>query len=186
MRIAIAAALFSTTVAAATFLHREKPPAAHTGGFGEPTCAICHLPDDSDPPAHSLRLVGLPDSYEPGKRYPITVELSATRLRVGGFQLSARQGEGTQRGRQAGTFAVDSTRIARTRVDSTGIEYVSHNQLSMGAKRDSLRWQLIWIAPATRGAVDFHLAANISDDDASPLGDYILTRTFRLQPLVRK
>jgi hypothetical protein len=41
-------------------------------------------------------------------------------------------------------------------------------------ERGTLRWTLEWTAPAAAPSpVRFNLAGNASNDDASPLGDYI-------------
>jgi hypothetical protein len=183
LKIAGAVALFATTVATAPLLHREKPPEGHTGGFGEPTCAQCHLWDGSDAPPAKLRLTGLPEMFEPGQRYALTVTLTSPDLQVGGFQLAARYADGPRRARQAGLFVVDGKLVGRSRVDSTGIDYVYHTLLSVGARRDTLRWHFTWTAPTRpAGAIEFNLAANVSNDDASNIGDHIFSDSIRVRP----
>jgi len=177
----VAAVLFSA-LAAAPRLYREKPPAAHTGGFGEPTCTACHLPEDNVS-SGELRLLGLPPLYDEGKRYTLVVELSAPSLQVGGFQLAARFAEGPERGRQGGHFTSELSGASVARVDATGIEYVQHTMEGVSATRDMVRWRIVWDAPVSnRGPIDFHFVGNASNDDASPIGDRVLLRTTRTRP----
>jgi hypothetical protein len=173
-------AAVALTMAATPLLYREKPPEGHTGGFGEPACTACHLPESPDPPTFDLQLRGLPPLYDAGRRYELVLELSARPLEVGGFQLAARFADGSQQGRQAGRFQADDAGVLISRVDSTGVEYVSHSAQGISATRDTLRWRFTWIAPASAAAtVDFHFAANASNDDASALGDRIRTGSLR-------
>jgi hypothetical protein len=47
---------------------------------------------------------------------------------------------------------------------------------TLGTTRGALQWSVEWIAPAHAPApVQFDTAANASNDDASPLGDFIYT-----------
>ncbi len=128
-------------------------------------------------------MTGLPETFTPGQRYTLTVMLTSPDLQVGGFQLAARFADGARRGRQAESFVVDGTMVARSRVDSTGIDYVYHTLLSIGARRDTIRWRFNWTAPASPGgSIEFNLAANVSNDDASNIGDHIFTDSIRVRP----
>ena len=72
---------------------RDGPPAAVTGGFGEDSCLACHFENALNEPGGSLVLSGLPDSYEPGNEYALSLTLERPALRVAGFQLSARMAD---------------------------------------------------------------------------------------------
>jgi hypothetical protein len=122
---------------------------------------------------------GLPPFYQRGRAYPLTIELTAPSLQVGGFQLAARFAEGAAGGRQAGQFRI-SPGLKISRADSSGVEYLQHTAEAIGATRDTIRWQFEWLAPSSGGSVVFHFAANASDDDASPLGDRILTGSQKI------
>jgi len=63
------------TVAAARAANYDGPPVAHTGGFGEPTCQACHQGEPLNAPGGSLRIEGLPQRYEPGRAYTLTMVL---------------------------------------------------------------------------------------------------------------
>ena len=149
---------------------REKPPEAHTGAFGEPTCQECHFGEALNQEPGNVRIIGLPQYYTPGRAYQFAVVLTAPELKVGGFQLTAR----FENGRQAGRLEAANAGIVVS--VSKGVEYVSHTLEGISAKNNTLRWELVWQAPAEAGGtVVFNVAANASNDDASPLGDHIHT-----------
>lgn len=156
----------------------DGAPPGTTGGFGEPTCALCHLGAELNDRGGSLAIEGLPEQYAPGQAYRLIVRLRRADLAAAGFQLSAR----TAAGAQAGTLAAaDSATEVRTNVAS-GIQYAGHTRAgSRPAARGAGEWVVTWTAPASAGPVTVHAAANAADDDASPLGDhvYALERTSR-------
>jgi hypothetical protein len=152
----------------------DGPPPGHTGGFGEPTCAACHTGNPTNAPGGSLSLAGLPARYTPGTRYRITVLLVRRGMMRGGFELSARVAEGTARGAHAGEWVVPDSLV---QVAPGAVRYAMHTRAgTVLAAQDTARWVMEWIAPrgGTR-AVAFHVAANAANDDASALGDYVLT-----------
>lgn len=145
-----------------------NPPLAHTGGFGEPTCHVCHNEFELGFPGGSLELSGLPGAWEPGRSYSVVVTLQSDGMEVAGFQLAARFSDG----RPAGTLAALDARAVVT--DSTGIPYA--RQAQGGAIPESsrlARWRLEWTAPGQGGAVHFHAVANSGNGDTSPFGDLI-------------
>jgi hypothetical protein len=169
----VLAAAAALSVATAAAFMREKPPEAHTGGFGEPTCQECHTGEPLNQAPGAIRIAGLPQSYEPGRAYPLTVFVTAPELKVGGFELAARFADGKQAGRFEAT-----TPGATVTKSQAGIEYISHTLEGIAATRDTVRWAILWRAPSeARQPVTFHLAGNAANDDASPLGDHIHTAT---------
>lgn len=175
MRRALLPALLACTTAAtsaaagrALSLHGPEP--AHTGGFGEPTCRRCHFDGPERPTDASVSIEGLPAAWEPGRSYPLTVVLTGTDVRRGGFQLAVRSADA----RQAGALAPADSGTA-TRVHE-GVTYLGH--LPAGTLPDAagaVRWSVVWAAPAdTHGTVVFHVAANAANDDNSEFGDRIV------------
>jgi hypothetical protein len=154
---------------------RERPPTAHTGGFGEPTCQTCHFDSDLNSGPGSLRLLGVPETYAPGTVYPLTVLLVEPGLRAAGFQLTARFEDGTQAG------SLGPADPQQRRIDVTTdrqVQYAHHlYDGTFPVSPDSARWTVLWTAPAEGRTVSFHLAANAADDDSSPLGDFIYSTT---------
>ena len=148
------------------------PVPARTGGFGEMTCHQCHWDNPLNDGAGRVGLSGVPDTYTPGERYPITVTIAHPDLVKSGFQMSAR----FEDGRNAGAFRGADERTEPIRDDGGRITYVQ--QTSTGSEpgaKGAARWEVEWTAPESGGAVVFHLAGNAANGDLSPLGDYIYT-----------
>jgi hypothetical protein len=169
--LALAAVL---TAAGSTRVHgRAFPygaPPGTTGGFGEPTCQMCHLGAELNDPAGSLAIEGLPERYTPGQAYRLIVRLRRPQMAAAGFQLSIR----TAAGAQAGTFAADSTGPVKVEA-ARGIQYAGHTgRGSRPAAPGAAQWPVLWTAPATpAGPLTLSASANAGDDDRSPLGDYV-------------
>lgn len=152
----------------------DRPPPGHTGGFGEPTCQACHTDAAANSGPGALTISGVPRCAEPGAEYELTVELRHDRMRVAGFQVSARSADGAQ----AGTFAPaagEETRVGTT--TDAGVQYAHHlydgtDLADAGAARWSVTWKAGDAGPAT-----FHAAAVAGDSDLSPLGDDVFTAT---------
>lgn len=141
-----------------------------SGGFGDETCHMCHNDNMLNDPAGTFRVVGLPESYRAGETYRVTIRLKRNGLLAAGFQISARGSDG----KQAGTWKTldDATQQAASR-EIDGLEFVQ--QTLGGSTFDGEAvWEMDWTAPAS-GDIRFYAAANASNDDASPLGDYIYT-----------
>jgi hypothetical protein len=169
----------ATLVTGARAVHDAGPPVAHTGGFGEPTCAECHF-DSSPREAEALSLGGLPESYRPGELYRLDVAIGDTAARAGGFQLATRVAAGPYAGAPAGTLCAVNARVAVVTDTTTGVQYASH---AGAAPADSLRWELMWRAPSGDvGPVIVHVAGNAANDDDSPLGDAILVGAWQMPP----
>ena len=168
-----------TAAAVARALYDARPPLARTGGFGEQTCGECHF-GGPEQPAGTVSLGGVPERYRPGDTYALELVLADTTARVGGFQVAARVADGANAGRQAGVLCAIDARVVVATDSTSAVQYASH---AIAAPADSLRWRLMWRAPADHvGNVIFHIVANAADDDDSPLGDAILTNTVVTQP----
>jgi hypothetical protein len=166
---------------------RERPPAAHTGGFGEPTCDACHFGDAVNSGPGTLRLGG-PGRWTPGETYIITIDLMHPDLRAAGFQLTARF---AANGEQAGRLTPLEPTARRTDITvDARVEYAHH--LLAGTEPTapgSASWRVRWTAPdaAPPGtSVLFHAAANAADGDDSPLGDFIYTAAAASSPAPAK
>ena len=154
------------------------PPPGHTGGFGEPTCAVCHADATEGPATVAL---DAPEAWEPGRRYTLTVRVEQPGLRRAGFQLTTRFAKGELEGRQAGTFETgEATRITPDTL--TGVLYLSHTvESTRPATAGKVSWSFEWAAPNAGGPVALHVAANASNDDDSEFGDIIMTSSRRVR-----
>jgi len=183
------AALTLASVGAASLApsaHRSGPPPAHTGGFGEPTCAICHIGDDVNAFGGAARLEGLPAAWVPGASYILRVVLEAEETVLAGFQLSARQGGGMLLGDPAGSLMPTDGRVTVTETD-TGHQYAHHTPEGTGVvSPDGSDWLVEWTAPNDGESVTFNLAANSGNGDDSPLLDlvYVFEATVPVDPRV--
>lgn len=158
----------------------EGPYPGMTGGFGEPTCRQCHFDNPVDEPPGAVSLSGIPEQYTPGRQYLITVRLHRPAVHRGGFQVSARLAEPPRTGRQAGALAALDARVQVVAAQEGDVRYLQHTKGgSETATPGEMIWTFAWTAPADGGAVVFHLAANASNADDSPLGDFIYATEAR-------
>ncbi len=163
--------------------YRDGAPPNMTGGFGEDTCRSCHLDNPLNDPDGVLEIGGLLGRFTPEKNYRITITLRREGLRRAGFEISARFAAGPDRGKQAGNFLVAGSdmKLIHSQTDPA-LEFVEQTgEGSLAAQRGVIAWTFEWAAPV-EGAwpVEFHIAANASNNDSSPLGDYIYQKSLRL------
>lgn len=156
------------------------PPPAHTGGFGEPTCAACHDGNAVNDDAGALELRGLPAAgWEPGRTYDLTIVVRRPGMARGGFQASARVAAGPDSGRQAGAWQPPADAGAPVAVTTDrGVAYLHHTDAGAAPSPDSARWTVRWTAPAARQPVVFHVSANAANGDGSMFDDYVYARGF--------
>ncbi len=165
--ILVKVALLLVGVPLVLYAFSMVPPAAHTGGFGEPNCteAGCHVDNQANPPGGSVT-IGRPDTYTPGATVPITVLIqdSATGRVRWGFQLSAR----FRSGRQAGSLAPGPNVFLQT---LTGVQYAQH-AAAVTQPGNSFTYTVMWTAPpdASGGDVVFNAAANAANGDGNNVG----------------
>jgi len=162
--------------------HITGPPPGHTGGFGEPTCIVCHLGDEVNSFGGQVTVQGLPETYVPKERYLLTVVLEMEETAVAGFQLSARYTGGAQRGEQAGVFAPIDARVTVT--DSLGgPSYVHHTDVGTDPAGPGIAsWLFEWTAPDGIAPITINVASNSGNGDNSPLLDLIFTSEVVVPP----
>lgn len=183
----LAAVITTTGSAARRVVYPADPPPAHTGGFGEPTCHACHFEAEPNQPGGRLDLTGLPESYEPGASYTLTLVLTRPGQQAAGFQLAARVASGPRAGAQAGTLQTLDERTQNTTAGEKRVQYLHHTEKGTALlSPDTARWTFRWTAPPDSAApaggdtVVFHIVANAADGDLSPFGDLIYTTTRKI------
>ena len=185
MRILVSVMALLITLPIAAVAFKEGPYPNVTGGFGEQSCHLCHLDNAVNAPGGSVTLEGVPPSYTAGQTYQLTVTITREGLRRGGFEIAARFASGKQRGRQAGTWMPIDNRVQLIpgAVDKV-LTFVQHNLAgSRVPATGANRWTIEWTAPSTASAaIQFNVAANASNNDDSPLGDYIYLKSVRSAP----
>ena len=181
--VALALAFLIAPMAALAF--KEGPYPNVTGGFGEQSCHRCHLDNPINAPGGSVTLEGVPPRYAAGQRYDVTVTIARDGLRRSGFEIAARFASGRARGRQAGAWTPldDRVQLIPGAVDKV-LTFVQHNLAGSRVRATGEnRWTMRWTAPSPASApVQFNVAANASNNDDSPLGDYIYLKSARSAP----
>jgi hypothetical protein len=154
----------------------DRPPFAHTGGFGEPTCHVCHFDSDVNAAGGRFTVSGAPEAYRAGETYRIVVRIARPEMLMGGFQLSARFADGSAAGRQAGTLRATDAR-AQVAADERGVQYASHTRPGLEQTSHwAAAWALEWTAPASAaGPVVIHASGNAGNGDGSQVGDFVYT-----------
>jgi len=163
--------------------YADGPPLAVTGGFGEATCHSCHneleLNQDG---SGTLSVEGLPDQYEPGSTYVVTVVVNSEGMVRAGFEAAFRFVGSPPPGRQAGSMSAVDERVAVGHLGLTPVFYAYHTRAgSVPPATDLATWTFEWVAPTSSDPVALHLVANSANGDNSPLGDFILTRSDTLR-----
>lgn len=153
------------------------PPPARTGGFGEPSCHVCHFDNAANEPGGTLSIAGVPASWTAGQRYRLTVAVRQGDLQAGGFQLASRFANAPNAGARAGTLRSLDERTQVPPAPGGAIQYASHARPGVAPSGDGrIEWAIEWTAPATAGGpVVFHASALSGNGDGSPLGDRVYT-----------
>ena len=173
----IAAAVLVAPVMLAAF--REGPLPNMAGGFGDPDCRTCHFDNPANAAGGEVDLEGVPKVYQRGRTYVIAVKIRRDGLLRGGFEIAARFASGAQKGSQAGRWEVGAGGRVQTVASKTDASLIFVQHTTLGSKASAagtLSWSIEWTAPRSDEPVQFNLAANAANDDASPLGDFIYTR----------
>ncbi len=185
MRIVIPLAVFLIGLPFALSGYKEGPSSNMTGGFGDKSCHSCHDDNPLNPRGGSLTVAGVPSRYTTGQTYPITVTLARDGMRRGGFEIAARFASGPLKGKQAGAWRLldERVQLVPSQKDPS-LQFVQHNTLGSRAPTAGANsWTIEWTAPIpAAGPVQFNVAGNATNDDASPLGDYIYLKALRSGP----
>ncbi|WP_419947983.1 choice-of-anchor V domain-containing protein [Candidatus Palauibacter sp.] len=161
------------------------PPPGHTGGFGEPTCATCHIGAPLNEPGSTLQVLGLEGGYRPGQRHPVTIRFESFDMLSAGFQASFRFQEGARRGTGAGESRPLDDRVTVVRGEDGDTEYVQHTRAGTEPADGVAEWTFEWRAPETETPVALHVAANSGSGDDSPLDDLVYTLSITYRPAAR-
>ena len=165
--------------------YKDGPLPNLTGGFGERSCRSCHLDNPLNATGGTLSITGVPRACAPGKTYSIAVSLEREGMKRAGFEMSARFGTGEHKAKQAGSWrSLDQrAQVVASQTDPS-VQFVQHTTAgTLAPSRGANKWSVEWTAPdELAGPVQFNLAANASNDDASPLGDFIYLKQLSCTP----
>lgn len=152
---------------------KDGPVPHVAGGFGDGTCHACHQDFPPNAAGGALSIEGIPQRYRANRSYQISIAVARPGMLSGGFALTARFAAGPQNGRQAGAWRIADAR-AQTAAEDDEVRFVTHTELGAAVSEGKAAWTITWIAPPhSAWPVQFNIAANAANDDASPLGDYI-------------
>jgi hypothetical protein len=148
------------------FAFSQSPPDGRTGAPGEGTCQDCH---DSYPlnSGDGMLSIAVPEIFEAGETYEITVTLSDDGMSRWGFEATPLD---------IGTCQITDSQNTQLSVSNDN-SYVKHTS-SGTYLNDSgpVSWSFNWTAPDDPpGEVIFYVAGNAADGDFSNSGDYIYT-----------
>jgi len=154
--------------------HPDAPPPAHTGGFGEPSCHVCHAEYELDFEGIRVALMGVPEVAGVGSVHRVAVVLRAEGTVKAGFQLAVR----TSDGRQAGALRAIDDQVRITPGQTPAGEVLFAHQTEEGAgegERRETTWTVEWVAPAEAADVIWSVSGNSGNGDNSPYGDLVGT-----------
>lgn len=182
-RLAKLIAVFGVLSAASLVVAFSTGPLpGFTNAPGESNCTECHDSFGEMPnQGIGFMTIQAPSRYEPGQRYPITVQVTHPGQQRWGFEATALTADTNQ---PAGRFII--TDPIHTQLIE-GVDhrlYVEHTEAGTFAGRPGgASWTFDWIAPETdRGPVAFYAAGNASNNDGTRLGDWIYTTTVSVSP----
>jgi hypothetical protein len=165
----------------ASHAYADGPPPGFSGGFEEGSCHACHFDKEPNAAGGRLTIEGVPTKFAAGERYTVTITLTRTGIKRGGFELAVRFKDTRA---QAGTLAPGPGEGERVGLRSdSGVEYAGQKKAgSIVEGGDSLKWTVEWTAPSRGGPVIFHVAANAADGNESADGDFVYTASAESIP----
>lgn len=141
------------------------PGEAYNNGAPTLKCFNCHVAVGEH--ASVLNVTGIPESYQGGKTYPITVTVDSDVRSLGQVQ---------------GGFAVQVSAGELLVVDKANTQ-ISDRILTHTQQGSALRtWKLAWKAPREKQQVDITVMATAANGDFAPLGDPVVAHAFTSSP----
>jgi hypothetical protein len=155
------------------------PDRGYTGAPGDiGTCVDCHDTfEHVNVGPGSVRINGVPETYQPGQSYTLSITIQDPSRQRWGFQMTAIDKDGLR----AGTLSPvgGDTKIAMGGTGVLNRQYITHtlNGTFPGTPLGHT-WQVQWTAPNTDiGTVRFYVAGNAANGDGTNQGDYIYTNS---------
>jgi hypothetical protein len=174
-------------LATAAFTYEFGPPANSTGAqrsatSKEQTCNTggCHTGNTLNAAGGSVTLFNAPDSYVPGQKYTMQVQVAKPGQSRWGFELTAKKADFTRGGELLATDT-DNTQVIPSdnpRPSETSPEYLEHTEPGTAWHQEDTgpMWTFDWVAPAAgSGPVTFYVAGNAANGNNTNGGDFIYT-----------
>ncbi|HMV99336.1 MAG TPA: hypothetical protein PLL06_00150 [Acidobacteriota bacterium] len=151
------------------------PDPGYTSAPGDlGTCVSCHDSFELNSGSGVVTLSGVPQMYQPGQTYPLTLTVQQAGRQRWGFQLTTV----ASTGESVGAFVVTdpiNTQLRSTTFGQLTRTYIEHTQAGTFAGTPRMgRWTFSWTAPAEdRGSVSFYFAGNAANNDTTNQQDFI-------------
>lgn len=171
--------VFGVTVPVA-LANSAGPSPGVTGAPGENSCRECHTTAPLNDGVGRVTIEGVPEQYDAGATYTITVRVARQDRSRWGFQLTAL----TSSLDPAGTFAVVNAQQTQIKTEG-GRQYVEHRTAgTFAGTSGGAEWTVRWTAPdASAGIVAFYAAGNAANNNNANSGDNIYTTFVESAPV---
>ncbi|MBK6425895.1 MAG: VCBS repeat-containing protein [Blastocatellia bacterium] len=162
------------------FANSAGPSPGYTGAPGENSCRECHTTAALNDGVGSVTIAGVPEQYDAGATYTITVRVNRQDRSRWGFQLTAL----TSSLDPAGTFALVNTQQTQIKTEG-GRQYVEHRTPgTFAGTSGGATWTVQWTAPDTSaGIVAFYAAGNAANNNNANTGDNVYTAFVESAPI---
>jgi len=150
---------------------------------GRQTCVGCHSTFALNSGQGSLRLENLPETYQPGETYRLTLALADPNARRCGFELTSIDADNNKAG-ALGLVNQQNTQL------SGGVgnrpQFIKHTRGGTAAgQANGNSWEFEWTAPnADVGPVTFYFAGNAANNNGGTDGDriYAASQSIEAEP----
>ena len=169
---------FTLLVGNSSFARSGAPPNGYAGNPpAQNTCTACHSSFQLNSGQGSIELIDMPESYQPGETYPISISFEDPDASRWGFELTVIDEDNNR----AGTIEVVDGNVIQISGDNP--QYLK--QRSAGTyrgQRNEATWDFEWTAPDNgMENVTFYIAGNAANNNGGTSGDRIYARSFPLE-----
>ncbi len=142
----------------------------------EPNCSSCHFGSEAISDSTSISHFIQESQITPGEAVNLYVQFRNSDNTKAGFQIIASAGAFTSSYEDIEANGAQARSVA-PRDNSSWLEI-----LGINGSTNAVMWMLQWTPPDMPGTeVSFWVAINDGDNDASPFGDQVHFRTFRVR-----
>ena len=134
-------------------------------------CTECHSSFAFNSGQGTLNLQGLPESYQPGETYRLTLALADPNARRWGFELTAL----TSNNSRGGNLAVVNQQATQLSNNNNQPQYLKHRSAGTFPRQaNSASWIFDWTAPREgTGEITFYFCGNAANNNDNSSGDRI-------------
>ena len=194
LKTAIAAALAAGIWVVGAYGHSYGPDPRYTGAPGDDSnaCTACHTGTLNSGKGSVKILFPGGNTYTPGAKHHITVQVSDPDQKRWGFQLTARLNSDLANGQAGDLNPSDS--LTQVLCDGAGnpkpcpspttVQFIEHTvDGTRNGTSGGVSFEFDWTAPpAGAGSVTFYAAGNAANGNADPSGDHIYSTSLQVDP----